>query len=153
MKKPLIIFLLAFLAAACNSNQAFEEYYDFEEYSWNLDSIPSFEFSIEDREAKHVFVNVRNTISYGYQNLYLSYQLLDEFGNELESELINIPIFDEKTGKPFGSGSSIYEQRFQIIENYSFPKEGKYSLSIAQYMREIDLKQIVSIGVRIEEVN
>jgi gliding motility-associated lipoprotein GldH len=138
---------------ACDSNRVYEEYYDFNDKTWNLDSIPSFEFSIDNTDPKDLFVTLRNTISYNYQNVYLSYQLNNENGQELESDLINISVFDEKTGKPFGSGNSIYEQQHKILENYRFPKGGKYVLKIAQYMREVDLKEIVSVGARIEKTD
>ena len=153
MKRYPLILLLIISFVACDSNRVYEEYYDFNDKTWNLDSIPSFEFSIDNTDPKDLFVTLRNTISYNYQNVYLSYQLNNENGQELESDLINISVFDEKTGKPFGSGNSIYEQQHKILENYRFPKGGKYVLKIAQYMREVDLKEIVSVGARIEKTD
>jgi gliding motility-associated lipoprotein GldH len=153
MKRYPLILLFIISLAACDSKRVYEEYYDFNDKTWNLDSIPSFEFSIDNTDPKNLFVNLRNTISYNYQNLYLSYQLNDENGQELESELINISVFDEKTGKPFGSGNSIYEQQHKILENYRFPKSGNYVLKIAQYMRAVDLQEIVSVGARVEEID
>lgn len=153
MKRYPLILLFIISFVACNSNRVYEEYYDFNDRTWNLDSIPSFEFSIDDTNPKDVFVNLRNSISYDYQNLYLSYQLNNEDGQELESDLINISVFDEKTGKPFGSGNSIYEQQHKILGNYQFPKSGNYILKIAQYMRVVDLKEIVSVGTRIINVD
>jgi gliding motility-associated lipoprotein GldH len=151
MKRYPLILLLLISFVACDSNRVYEEYHDFNNKTWNLDSIPSFEFSIDNTDPKDLFVNLRNTISYDYQNLYLSYQLIDENGQELEGDLINISVFDEKTGKPFGSGNSIYEQQHKILENYRFPKNGNYVLKIAQYMREVDLKEVVSVGARVEK--
>ena len=153
MKKYSIILLFVISFVACDSGRVYEGDYDFDDKTWNLDSIPSFEFSIDNTNPKNVFINLRNTISYDYQNLYLSYQLNDENGQELKSELINISVFDEKTGKPLGSGNSIYEQQHKILENYQFPKSGVYVLKIAQYMREVALQEIVSVGARVEEVN
>ena len=151
MKRYPLILLLLISFVACDSNRVYEEYHDFNNKTWNLDSNPAFEFSIDNTDPKDLFVNLRNTISYDYQNLYLSYQLIDENGQELEGDLINISVFDEKTGKPFGSGNSIYEQQHKILENYRFPKNGNYVLKIAQYMREVDLKEVVSVGARVEK--
>lgn len=153
MKRYSIILISFVFLMACDSRRVYEQYYDFNDNTWNLDSIPSFEFSIENTDPKDIFVNLRNTVSYSYQNLYLFFQLNDEDGQKLESELINISIFDEKTGKPFGSGNSIYEHQQKVLENYRFPKSGKYVLTIAQFMREIDLKEIVSVGTRIEALD
>ena len=112
----IILILMCF--ASCDSAKVFEENYDFEENSWYLDTIPVFEFEIEDLEEKNVIVNLRNSASYPYQNIYLSYNLLDSNSKVLESKLIDISLFDEKTGKPFGSGSSVFAHEQNLLEGF-----------------------------------
>ncbi len=154
MKRFSLIFLsLLLVISSCDSTKVFESNYDFEENSWNLDTIPTFEFQIEDALPKNVIINLRNSISYPYQNLYLSYTLTDSLDNELESGLIDLQLFDQKTGKPFGKGNSLYEHQNKVLTDFTFPHKGKYKLAIAQYMREIDLKEIASVGLRVEDKN
>ncbi|PIQ49814.1 MAG: gliding motility lipoprotein GldH [Cytophagales bacterium CG12_big_fil_rev_8_21_14_0_65_40_12] len=146
--------LLAFaLINSCDRNRVYEEVYDFEEGIWNMDTIPAFNFEISDNAPKRVLINVRNSIEFRSQNLYLTYYLMDEKGNELKSELVNVQLFDAKTGKPFGKGNSIFQHEVEILPNYSFPSIGKYQIKIAQYMREANLENVPSVGVRLENVD
>jgi gliding motility-associated lipoprotein GldH len=147
------LLLLAFaLINSCDRNRVYEEVYDFEEGIWNMDTIPAFNFEITDNAPKRVLINVRNSIEFRSQNLYLTYYLMDEKGNELKSELVNIQLFDAKTGKPFGKGNSIFQHEIEILPNYVFPNTGKFQIKIAQYMREANLENVPSVGVRLEQI-
>jgi gliding motility-associated lipoprotein GldH len=156
MKSVLKIYfvLLAFaLIHSCDRNRVYEEVYDFEEGIWNMDTIPAFNFEITDKAPKRVLINVRNSIEFRTQNLYLTYYLTDEKGNQLKSELVNVQLFDAKTGKPLGKGNSIFQHEVEILPNYSFPSVGKYQIKIAQYMREANLENVPSVGVRLENID
>lgn len=147
------LLLLAFtLINSCDRNRVYEEVYDFEEGIWNMDTIPAFNFEITDKAPKRVLINVRNSIEFRSQNLYLTYYLTDEKGNELKSELVNVQLFDAKTGKPLGKGNSIFQHEVEILPSYSFPSIGKYQIKIAQYMREANLENVPSVGVRLEKM-
>ena len=61
-------------------------------------------------------------------------------------------LFDQKTGKPQGEGSSIYQHSIPLLQNHTFAQPGSYTLKVAQYMRELELKDVLSVGVRVEEV-
>ena len=147
----LMVVMLLFLAA-CDNNRVYQQAYDFEESGWHMDTLPSFTFEIEDSRPKNVLLHVRNSIAYEWRNIYLTYHLQDSTGRELASELINIPLFDPKTGEPKGKGSSIYQHAVPLFENYNFPSTGTYTFTVAQYMRKTELKEILSVGLRVEEV-
>lgn len=150
LSKVCLLFFVLTLVYSCDSKRAFEEVYDFEKGIWNMDSIPSFTFEIKDTSPKRLLINVRNSIEFKTQNLYLTYYLIDPQGKEIKSELINIPLFDATTGKPFGKGQSIFQHEVEILPSYTFPSAGKYKINIAQYMREADLEYVPSVGVRVE---
>ena len=153
MKKYLPLCMIGFLAVCfgCDTQRVYEGNYDFENKSWHLDTIPSFTFEINDTYPKDVFINLRNTTSYPYQNAYITFLLEDSVGTEITSELVNFQLFNEKTGAPYGKGNSIYQHRQLVLDNYPFPYQGSFSLKTIQYMREIDLPEILSVGVRIEK--
>ena len=151
LRSLLLLGLLSIGLVACDGNRVYQQAYDFEDSGWHLDTIPAFEFQIEDRQPKNLILSLRNSISYPYRNIYLTYYLEDSLGNELASELVNLPLFDEKTGKPFGSGSSIYQHTVGVLNGFSFPGTGRYTFKVAQYMREIELKEVESVGFRVEE--
>lgn len=118
-----------------------------------MDDIPVFQFEIEDSNPKNVILKFRSDLDYPLQNIYITYYLIDSKGEELASELINIPLFDEITGKPLGEGNSVYQYSSTILSDYTFPNAGKHSLKIAQYMRLETLEGVYSVGVRVENSN
>ena len=153
MKKCLAVLFFLFIIAGCNSNNVFEEVYDFESSGWHLDSIPEFTFENSDNLGKNISIQIRNKIDYEYQNLYLAFELTDSASDVIEEGLINLQLFDEKTGKPNGKGSSIFAHDRIILGNYNFPYQGSFTLKVAQYMREVELKEVLSLGISISKVD
>lgn len=146
------ILILLFLSVACNSNRVFERNVKFPERIWLKDSAALFTFEITDINTHYKFYfNLRNTILYPYQNIYLSYSLQDTLGNEFDNELTNINLFDSRTGKPLGQGmGDIFDHQYLVIDDYQFNNPGMYRFSIKQYMRMDSLPEIMSVGLRVE---
>lgn len=151
--KALFLSLLILFIAGCDSGRVYESDFDFEEQSWNMDSIPAFQFVIEDTAPKDIMLKIRNSLDFPFRNCYMTYSLTDSVGKVLMTELVNLELFDETTGKPFGKGNSVFQHSEMILSGYNFPQPGTYSLSIAQYMRKTDLIGTYSVGVRVEESN
>lgn len=145
--------LLLLTLAACDTNRVYQQAYDFDENGWHMDTIPSFTFEIEDTRPKNLNLHLRNSLAYPFQNVYLTYYLQDSTGKELATELVNIELFDPKTGKPQGEGSSIYQHEVELLHGYQFPYTGSFTFRVAQYMRESALKEILSVGLRVEEIS
>ncbi|OEK06451.1 gliding motility lipoprotein GldH [Roseivirga misakiensis] len=148
-----LLFVSLLFMMGCDSGRVYEADHDFEELTWNMDSIPDFQFSIEDTAPKDIIFKIRNSLDFPFRNCYMKYTLADTLGNTLKSELINLKLFDEKTGKPFGKGNSVFQHAETILSDYNFPKPGTYILSVAQYMRTTELAGTYSIGVRVEETS
>jgi len=148
-----LIVLLALMIVSCDSGRVYESDYDFEGQKWHMDTIPSFEFQIEELSGNDILLKIRNSLDFPFRNCYMTYYLEDSTGNVLASDLVNFQLFDETTGKPFGKGNSVFQHIETILSEYSFPSTGRYNLRIAQYMRKTDLEGTYSIGVRIEESN
>ncbi len=150
----ILIFLIfsIFIAFGCNRTRIFENNVKFSNRIWNKDSAAVFDFEITDINTDYKFYfNLRNTILYPYQNIYLSYSLEDTLGNVYDSDLTNINLFNSKTGKPYGSGmGDIFDHQYLVIENYQFNNPGLYQFRIKQYMRMDSLPEIMSVGLRVE---
>lgn len=151
--KALLLCLLLLVFVGCDSGRVYESDYDFEEQSWNMDSIPSFQFVIDDTTPKDIILKIRNSLDFPFRNCYMTYTLEDSVGNTLKTELVNLALFDETTGKPFGKGNSVFQHAETILSDYNFPQSGTFNLRIAHYMRKADLVGTYSIGVRVEESN
>lgn len=155
MKYLLYLFSLFIVCTACDPERVYEENHTIEGNRWYIDTIPSFTFTIEDTTVPYnIYYNVRNAVSYPYHNLYLTYYLLDEQGNQLSGRLQDLTLFDSKTGKPLGDGlGDIFDHQILSVPNYRFKRRGTYTFKVKQYMRQDPLPDIMSIGIRVEKAD
>lgn len=154
MTRNAFIIIIIFLGAltACDDSRVYEKNSDLENKEWIADSTKAFEFEIKDSTISYnIYYNIRNTVSYPFQNIYVQYALKDSTDKELDSQLINNNLFDAKTGKPFGDGlGDVFDHQFPILENYNFKNNGKYTVTLQQFMRRDTLPEIISAGIRVE---
>ena len=149
------LFRSVLFLCGCDSQRIFEQNTDIENRQWPKDDIKQFEFEITDTDQSYdIYYNIRNSVAFPFHNLFLTYSLQDAAGNELQSALQNMNLFDEKTGKPLGNGmGDIFDLQVLSVENYSFDHPGKYTFTIQQFMRRDTLNEILSIGIRVERNN
>lgn len=149
-----LIILLAALLFACDSSRVYEDYNNMEEAFWHMDSIQQFPFTITDTEKQYnVLATFRNASAYPFYNIYFQYTLVDSTDRVIVDELKEADLFDPKTGEPYGSGlGDLFDHSIPLLENYSFPEEGAYSLRLQQFMRRDTLPFILSVGARVETV-
>ena len=122
------LLILAISLISCD-NTVYENYYSFENESWNSDSLKSFDFDIEDTLATYSLnINVRHSIDYEYQNLFI-------FVSGEVKDTIELMLAD-KNGKWKGSGiSDVREFTYSLKKDRTFSKKGKNSINIEQAMR------------------
>ncbi len=152
MQRYFISFILL-LIMGCDPNRVYEENKDISDAIWRLDDIHSFNFNIEDSNLTYgLHFNIRSTLSYPFQNIYVQYNLKDSTNNILKSELKEFSIFDLKTGEPLGDGlGDLFDNRFPIIDAQKFDYPGRYSVDFQQFMRLDSLPMIVSVGLRVDK--
>lgn len=154
MKAYYSIIFSVFLLFSCTEERYFENNHDFKDRIWNLKETAEFQFGIDSIAIPYqIKLNVRNTMDYSFRNLYIKYQLLDS-STILEDKLLNIDLFEAKSGKPYGERQSdIYSHQLILQDSVHFPASGEYTIDLRQYMRENDLEGMVSVGIRIEQLN
>ena len=120
--------ILAISLISCD-NTVYENYYSFENESWNSDSLKIFDFEIMDTLATYsLSLNVRHSIDYEYQNLFVF--VSGEFNDTIEL------ILADKNGKWKGSGiSDVRELTHSLKKDRTFSTKGKHSINIEQAMR------------------
>jgi gliding motility-associated lipoprotein GldH len=152
----LILSLATTILTSClDKTRIYEKNVDFEKKYWDIDSFPTFTFTIPDAaKAYNIYWNVRNTAAYPYRNLYITYYLEDSLGTTLSSALHDMTLFDPKTGEPYGDGfGGVYDHQFLALPQHKFSTNGTYLIKLKQYMRTDSLPEILSVGVRIEETD
>ncbi len=149
-------FLLFFIVLmnACDGARVFEGYKDLENKKWSARETVSFSFPISDTQQPYnLYYNIRNTLSYPYYNLYITYELLDAGGKVLETKMLDSNLMHPQTGEPMGSGAGgdLFDTQFPLLTRYQFAKIGTYQIRLRQYMRMDELPEIVAVGVRVEK--
>ena len=154
-------FILVFvLVVSCDSNQVFDEYKTVPDV-WSKDEVIQFSMNAPDTSNGYdLFVNIRNTSDYKYNNLFLIVELDHPNGKVLVDTL------EYKMTAPDGSflGTGFTDLKENKLwyrgydEDFKFPEEGEYTVKIQHAMRKngdvfgIDeLQGITDIGFRIEE--
>mgnify|MGYP003682067633 FL=1 len=122
------LLILAISLISCE-NIVYENYYSFENESWNSDSLKRFDFEIMDTLATYsLSLNVRHSIDYEYQNLFV-------FVSGEVNDTIEL-MFADKNGKWKGSGiSDVREFTHSLKKDRTFSKKGKHFINIEQAMR------------------
>jgi len=147
------ILCLTFLFISCTKDRYYESNHDFGDRIWNMEEKAAFNFEIDSIELPYqIKINIRNTMAYPYRNLYVQYHLKDS-AYLMEDQLLNVQLFNAKSGKPYGDHQSeIYSHQILLQDSVYFPKKGEYQIFLEQYMREKELEGIVSVGIRIEQL-
>jgi len=154
----LTLFFINFLAS-CNSGPVAGETQSLKG-TWKKDQIIEFEMpQLDSLRDYNVFLNVRNSNEYKFNNLFLIVSIDFPHGKKV------IDTLEYRLAKPdgtwLGTGlGSIKESKFWYKENINFKEEGVYKLTIAQAVRNngevhgvTDLVGITDVGFSIEGVN
>ena len=153
-KKISLIAIIAF-CFSCETEGIYKGIEDIKDAKWFLKQTTNFTVEIKDETLPYnVFYYVRNSLSYPYYNLYLKQDLTDAAGNPLNlPKLKELILFDPKTGKPLGDGlGDIFDHKIMVLQDFKFPKKGKYTLKLTQDMRQDPLLGIMSVGMSVENV-
>jgi gliding motility-associated lipoprotein GldH len=144
---------------SCDSKAVFDEYKSVAN-QWHKDSIKSFNFKAPDTLNNYnLFVNLRNTNDYPFNNLFLIVELNYPNGKAVKDTLeykMAAP-----NGELLGSGfSDIKENKLWYkgyIAPFKFSESGDYLVNIQHAMRKNgavfgveDLEGITDVGFRVE---
>ena len=156
----LLLFLMCFfILVSCDSNNVYDNYKSVPN-SWHKDAVISFKVNPPDStSAYNLFVNLRNTNAYKYNNLFLIVEMVFPHGKTIKDTLEYR--MAEPSGKLLGEGyMDIKENKLWYKENFVFNETGGYTINIQHAMREngkvngvIELEGITDIGFRIEKPN
>lgn len=150
-----LIVLSAFLLmVGCDPTRLYENNRDFKNALWPSKDLAVFDLTIEDPAMKYnVILNVRNSIDFETVRLFTQYQLVDSSSTVLRKRLVEQALFDKKTGEPLGESGvgDIYEHHFVLESNIVFPAKGRYQVKLNHMMRADTLREILSVGVRLEK--
>lgn len=155
----LFLFILFMVIVGCDSNRVFDAYKSVPNI-WHKDSVVSIKVNPPDStKAYNLFVNLRNTNDYKYNNLFLIVEMVFPHGKTI-TDTLEYRMADP-SGKLLGTGyTSIKENKLWYKESVIFKEAGEYTVNIQHAMREngkvngvINLEGVTDIGFRIEKIN
>lgn len=150
----LILLILLTTSMGCEDKDTlYKAYEDIEDGQWFVEKKFDFRFEVSDTtQTYNLYYLVRNAQQYPYYNLYLDRVMRGPDGKVIFSRLDEMYLSDEVTGKPRGSGlGDLFDHKFVFQRDYRFPKPGKYTISIAQSMRQNPLPFVLGIGLSVEK--
>lgn len=158
----LFFLFISLLLVSCDSNRVFDAYKPVPN-AWHKDSIVSFKVNPPDSiQNYNLFVNLRNTNAYRYNNLFLIVEMVFPHG-KITKDTLEYRMADP-SGKLLGTGlTDIKENKLWYKghdSKFIFKETGEYTINIQHAMREngkvngvIALEGITDVGFRIEKVN
>lgn len=148
--KFVIICVLASCLTACSQIELFEKNTPIPNLKWQNNFNATGVFNITDTTSLYnVFVVLRHTDSYEYNNIWLNVGLQSP-GDSMKTQKINLSLSSDAQGWEGIGMNDIWEVRKPIAR---LPlKKGDYGFSIAQIMRDNPLQNIMSVGLRLEKV-
>ncbi len=148
-----VLIILGIWLTACDNTRVYEQNVSFEDRAWKVTEEPRFEFTVSDTSQRYnLYYNVRNSLDYKWARIFITYHLYDSTGFEMTRKLVKNDLFDEKTGKPFGDSGigDLYDHQFSLLQNYTFPHKGTYTVKLDQMMRQDTLTGVLAVGIRLE---
>ena len=140
-----LLFLIC--AFSCGGDRAFEEFYSFDSQFWSERDTAAFNLKeLEARTGKKL-IAVRYNEEYPFSNCYIRVISSDTSGVILDNKLINVPLFDSKSGKPIGKG---FGNSFTMYDTLPFEiSEDASDVKYIQYMRQDKLPGLEAVGLKI----
>ena len=158
LKKVFFILILLLTVSSCDENLIMSETTHFENEQWNIESPAVFSINPPDSiNDYNLFINLRNTGVYEYNNLYLISQIKFPHGKTVTDTLEYI--MANPDGSFLGSGTrDVFENKLWLKEGVRFRESGKYELILRHAMRQNgkvrgieNLKGVLDVGYSIEK--
>lgn len=145
------VLALTVLMLSCDTNRVYEQYESIPDYEWEQKNVVRFEVEITDTISTHnLFLNVRNSGTYEYSNLWMFVKSISLDGT-IEEQKVEVKLADN-TGEWYGSGfGDIFDLQVPLKSNVVFSNSGTYIFEITQGMYDVTLKGIANVGIRIEK--
>lgn len=143
------VFILLF--ARCTVVPIIDKWQNLSNNQWNKSNKISIPIEIADSDFYYnVYINLRVTNDYKYSNLWMKLNIKYPDSTKLKNDIM-LTLADHRgkwTGHSLGHVISF---RLPALKNKVFGKSGKYIFELEQNMRDTVLKEIMSVGIKIDK--
>jgi gliding motility-associated lipoprotein GldH len=154
VKKPLRFFFIATLfLAGCSTLDIYEKNATIPKQEWLYSFKPAFDFTISDTSALYnIYIVLRHTDAYRYNNIWLNLGSKSP-GDSMRYQRFELALGSDATGWEGTGMDDIWEVRKPITKGpVRFAKNGSYTFTLEQVMRENPLQHVMNAGIRVEKV-
>jgi gliding motility-associated lipoprotein GldH len=135
------------LAFSCSQDRVFEDFYSFDSQSWSEKDTATFDLKEIKEKNGQKLIAVRYSEEYPFSNCYIRVISRDTTGIILDNKLVNVPLFDSKSGRPMGKG---FGNTFMLYDTLPFEiSEHTSEVRFIQYMRQESLPGLEAVGLKI----
>lgn len=148
----LVVFfaIVAFTIVGCGDRVLFSEARTIDNAKWNSVDYAKFEFNVNDTVAPvDFYIMLSNEPDYKYSNLYMFLRTYHPNGG-VSQDTIECVLAD-KRGQWLGKGLNSKDNKFLLMKQLRFPKNGKYIFELEQAMRVEPLEGISKVGIKVEK--
>lgn len=153
-----LLLLLVIALSSCDDRLVNTDNRDLSPQGWELEDITTFKITpLDTTQQYNLFINLRNTHDYEYNNLWLISQLKFPQGKVITDTLQYQMAAPD--GSFLGAGANgIYENKLWLKEGVRFRESGTYQLALKHAMRktgkvkgDAKLKGVLNVGYSIEK--
>lgn len=145
--KHCLFIILILLSAACTDGRIYEDFQSLPNQNWGITD--SLLFDLQDVELVNTpdLVAVKFNEEYAFSNCYIRIISKDSSGVILDNKLVNLILFDPKSGEPLGEGFGNSYTRYDTLP--FFLDQNTKSVTLLQYMRQDQLPGVEAVGIKI----
>lgn len=140
---------IAFMAVSCIRDTILNESFDVPQPSWNYSDPICFDVWIVDTVARYdLTFSLKHTQDYEWQNAFF---LIKTIFPDMHTHIDTLEcILSSPEGKWIGSRTGKYRRiGFLYKQGIAFPQKGEYRFEIRHAMRQDELKEITSVGMKV----
>ena len=154
LRKILFTGLAGLLLNACSlTTGTFEKSVPLPDHQWPSSVKPDIAFNISDTISLYnVYIVLRHSDAYHFNNIYVRATVNEPGGGHPKSRDYDLRLASNEKGWIGTAMDDIYDARLLIQPRTRFTKAGTYHFVIEQLMREDPLKNMLSVGLRIEKM-
>ncbi|MFZ1528557.1 MAG: gliding motility lipoprotein GldH [Ferruginibacter sp.] len=146
-----VLFMLLMLTG-CRQLDLYEKSTAIPAYKWSYGFSAKGSFQITDTvSAYHIYIVLRHTDSYAYNNIWLNVGLQAP-GDTMYQQKVELSLGSDAGGWEGTGMNDIWELRKPLTDKpRRFKKPGDYNFSISQIMRDNPLPHVMSVGLRLQK--
>jgi gliding motility-associated lipoprotein GldH len=150
--KIYFLLLLIHSFSSCQTVDLYEKNVPVPGHQWKSSFKPEFSFTVKDSAAlfRPYFI-IRHTEKYNYNNIWINFYYRLP-GDTIRKEMKEMQLASNEKGWLASGLDDIYEHRIPLTDKPFKLKPGNYLFQLENIMREDPLKDVLSVGIRMEKI-